>query len=48
MVLSHQVDDSHAAELLGSGDGSYLAYLLKDRVVDVDDFASMLHWWSSE
>lgn len=42
VVLSHYVDDGHASELLDSGDGSHLAYLLKDRVVDVDDFADTL------
>ncbi len=43
VVLSHYVDDGDAAALLESGDGSHLAYLLKDRVVDVDDFAGTLH-----
>lgn len=43
VVLSHYVDDDHAAELLDSGAGTHLAYLLKDRVVDVDDFAGTLH-----
>ncbi len=43
VVLSHYVDDGDAAALLGSGDGSHVAYLLKDRVVDVDDFAGTLH-----
>ena len=43
VVLSHYVDDGDAVALLGSGDGSHLAYLLKDRVVDVDDFADTLH-----
>ncbi len=43
LVLSHYVDDGDAAALLEGGDGSHLAYLLKDRVVDVDDFAGTLH-----
>jgi DNA-binding NarL/FixJ family response regulator len=42
VVLSHYVDDGHAAELLDAGDGTHVAYLLKDRVVDVDDFAGTL------
>ena len=42
VVLSHYVDDGHAAALLDSGAGTHLAYLRKDRVVDVDDFAATL------
>jgi DNA-binding NarL/FixJ family response regulator len=42
VVLSQYVDGRHAAELLDSGDGRHLAYLLKDRVVDVEEFAQTL------
>lgn len=38
LVLSQYVEDTYAAELLASGDGRGLGYLLKDRVADVSDF----------
>ncbi len=37
LVLSQYVEESYATELL-TGDTSGVGYLLKDRVVDVDDF----------
>jgi DNA-binding NarL/FixJ family response regulator len=40
MVLSAHVDVEHAMALLGSGHG--IGYLLKSRVVDVDDFVDSL------
>jgi DNA-binding NarL/FixJ family response regulator len=36
LVLSQHVEGRHAVELVGSGGG--FGYLLKDRVLDVDDF----------
>jgi DNA-binding NarL/FixJ family response regulator len=42
VVLSQYVESSFAAELLDSGAGRGLGYLLKDRVVDVERFAAML------
>jgi len=36
LVLSQHVESRHAIELVGSGGG--FGYLLKDRVLDVDDF----------
>ncbi|WP_309238235.1 response regulator transcription factor [Actinoplanes aureus] len=42
VALSQYVQHGYAAELLGSGDGRRVGYLLKDRVVDVDDFATAL------
>jgi DNA-binding NarL/FixJ family response regulator len=36
LVLSQHVESRHAVELVGSGGG--FGYLLKDRVLDVDDF----------
>jgi DNA-binding NarL/FixJ family response regulator len=36
LVLSQHIETRHSIELLGSGDG--FGYLLKDRVLDVDDF----------
>lgn len=38
MVLSQYVQQSYVAELLDSGDGSGLGYLLKDRVGQVEEF----------
>ncbi|RKS68487.1 DNA-binding NarL/FixJ family response regulator [Motilibacter peucedani] len=38
LVLSQYVEDTYAAELLASGDGRGVGYLLKDRVADVGDF----------
>jgi DNA-binding NarL/FixJ family response regulator len=42
VVLSQWVQHSHAGELLGSGDGRAIGYLLKDRVADVAEFADKL------
>lgn len=42
VALSQYVESSYAAELLDSGDGSRVGYLLKDRVVDVEEFAGRL------
>jgi DNA-binding NarL/FixJ family response regulator len=42
VVLSQWVQHSYAAELLGSGDGRAIGYLLKDRVADVTEFADAL------
>jgi DNA-binding NarL/FixJ family response regulator len=36
LVLSQHVEDRHAVDLVGSGGG--FGYLLKDRVLDVDEF----------
>jgi DNA-binding NarL/FixJ family response regulator len=36
LVLSQHVEPRHAVELLGTGAG--FGYLLKDRVLDVDEF----------
>lgn len=43
LVLSQYVQRSYAAELLDSGDGSAVGYLLKDRVGRVTEFADALH-----
>jgi DNA-binding NarL/FixJ family response regulator len=37
-VLSQYVQHAYAAELLDSGDGRGIGYLLKDRVADVEQF----------
>ncbi|MGL5852820.1 MAG: response regulator transcription factor [Phycicoccus sp.] len=42
VLLSQYLDDGHATRLLDSGHGTHVAYLLKDRVVDVADFAATL------
>lgn len=42
VALSQYVELSYAAELLDSRDGVRVGYLLKDRVVDVEDFVSAL------
>jgi DNA-binding NarL/FixJ family response regulator len=42
VALSQYVEQSHAADLLDSGDGRRVGYLLKDRVVDVEEFVSTL------
>lgn len=41
VVLSHYVEERYAAELL-AGDVAGLGYLLKDRVVDVEEFTGSL------
>lgn len=43
VALSQHVQASYAADLLGSGDGQRVGYLLKDRVSDTADFAATLH-----
>ncbi|MGW2826683.1 response regulator [Streptomyces sp. NPDC001443] len=42
VALSQYVRQEYAAQLLGSGDGSRVGYLLKDRIVDVAEFAGVL------
>ncbi|MEV4974100.1 response regulator transcription factor [Streptomyces scopuliridis] len=42
LVLSQYVQRAYAAELLDSGDGSGVGYLLKDRVGQVEDFETAL------
>ncbi|MEV0086774.1 response regulator transcription factor [Saccharopolyspora sp. NPDC050642] len=42
VALSQYVERSYAAELLDSHGGERVGYLLKDRVVDVEDFAGVL------
>ena len=41
-VLSQYVQHSYAADLLDSGDGRGVGYLLKDRVADVEEFTAAL------
>lgn len=41
VALSQYVEQSYAADLLDTGGG--VGYLLKDRIVDVEEFASALH-----
>jgi DNA-binding NarL/FixJ family response regulator len=42
LVLSQYVEQTYAAELLDSGRGNAVGYLLKDRVGDVTDFVDAL------
>ncbi|MGP4010923.1 response regulator [Streptomyces sp. 4N124] len=42
LVLSQYVQRAYAAELLDSGDGSGVGYLLKDRVGQVEEFVNAL------
>ena len=42
IVLSQYVQHSYAADLLDSGDGGGVGYLLKDRVADIEDFIGAL------
>lgn len=42
VALSQYVELSYTADLLDSGDGRRVGYLLKDRVVDVADFVAAL------
>jgi DNA-binding NarL/FixJ family response regulator len=42
VVLSQYVQRSYAADLFGTGDGRGVGYLLKDRVVDVEEFVDSL------
>jgi DNA-binding NarL/FixJ family response regulator len=43
LVLSQYVQRTYASELLDSGDGSGVGYLLKDRVGQVEEFVDALH-----
>ena len=42
VALSQWVQQSYAGELLASGDGRAIGYLLKDRIADVAEFAGLL------
>ncbi|GAA5010668.1 response regulator [Actinopolymorpha pittospori] len=42
VALSQYVQHRYAADLLDSGDGRGIGYLLKDRIVDVEDFIAAL------
>ncbi|AGZ44556.1 response regulator transcription factor [Actinoplanes friuliensis] len=42
VVLSQYVQEEYASALLDTGDGLRVGYLLKDRVVDVEDFVAAL------
>ncbi|MDL4773871.1 MULTISPECIES: response regulator [Thermomonosporaceae] len=42
VALSQYVESSYATDLLDSGDGRRVGYLLKDRVVDIEDFITAL------
>jgi DNA-binding NarL/FixJ family response regulator len=42
LVLSQYVEQTYAAELLDTGDGIAVGYLLKDRIGDVEEFAAAL------
>jgi DNA-binding NarL/FixJ family response regulator len=42
IVLSQYVQHAYAADLLDSGDGRGVGYLLKDRVADVEEFIATL------
>jgi DNA-binding NarL/FixJ family response regulator len=42
VVLSQYVQHAYAADLLDSGDGRGVGYLLKDRVADVEEFTAAL------
>jgi DNA-binding NarL/FixJ family response regulator len=42
VVLSQYVQEEYASALLDTGDGRRVGYLLKDRVVDVQDFVTSL------
>ncbi|MGW2155651.1 response regulator [Nonomuraea sp. NPDC001699] len=42
LVLSQHVEQTYAAELLESGDGAGVGYLLKDRIGDVREFVDAL------
>jgi DNA-binding NarL/FixJ family response regulator len=42
VVLSQYVQEEYASELLDTGDGRRVGYLLKDRVVDVQEFVTAL------
>jgi DNA-binding NarL/FixJ family response regulator len=42
VALSQYVELSYAGDLLDSGDGRRVGYLLKDRIVDIEDFVDSL------
>jgi DNA-binding NarL/FixJ family response regulator len=42
LVLSQYVEQTYATELLDSGDGTGIGYLLKDRIGDVEEFIDAL------
>jgi DNA-binding NarL/FixJ family response regulator len=42
LVLSQYVEQTYAAELLGSGRGAGIGYLLKERIGDVGEFVDVL------
>ncbi|MER7127335.1 response regulator transcription factor [Streptosporangium saharense] len=42
LVLSQYVEQTYASELLDSGDGTGVGYLLKDRIGDVEEFVDAL------
>jgi DNA-binding NarL/FixJ family response regulator len=42
LVLSQYVEQTYATELLDSGDGTGIGYLLKDRIGDVEEFVDAL------
>ena len=42
VALSQYVELSYAGDLLDSADGRRVGYLLKDRIVDVEEFAALL------
>jgi DNA-binding NarL/FixJ family response regulator len=42
VALSQYVQHTYAAELLASGDGTGIGYLLKDRVADIEEFVDAL------
>ncbi|MEU7827484.1 response regulator transcription factor [Nonomuraea sp. NPDC049129] len=43
LVLSQYVEQTYASELLDSGDGTGVGYLLKDRIGDIEEFFDALH-----
>jgi DNA-binding NarL/FixJ family response regulator len=43
LVLSQYIQRTYAAELLDSGDGIAVGYLLKERVGDIDEFIDAVH-----
>ena len=42
LIVSQYIESAYAAELLASGRGG-IGYLLKDRIMDVDDFVDAIH-----
>jgi DNA-binding NarL/FixJ family response regulator len=42
VAFSQYVEQSYAAELLDSGDGAGVGYLLKDRIADIPEFVAAL------